>query len=239
MKISGLQKLTLLDYPGHLAAVVFLPGCNLRCPFCQNSSLVLEPETAPAITEEELMHFLKKRSGILEGVCVTGGEPTLHPELPDLLAYIHDAGYLAKLDTNGTDPGLLQSLIQDGLVDYVAMDIKAGKSNYRRVCGLTANVPEMSDPLLKKIDRSIEILKTGAIDYEFRTTVVQGLHTEQDFTEIRDWLSGSQAYFLQSFRDCPEVLMENHPFTAFSEEQMKHFLEIVQETIPTAALRGI
>lgn len=234
MKISGLQKLTLLDYPGHLAAIVFLPGCNFRCPFCQNSSLVLKPGEEPEITKDELMGFLQKRSGILEGVCVTGGEPTLHPDLPELLASIRSAGYLVKLDTNGTNPDMLQSLLQNGLVDYAAMDIKAGPENYHRVCGLKSD-----DILPEKINRSINLLKSSSIDYEFRTTVVRGLHTEQDFIEIADWIAGSKAYFLQSFRDCPEVLLKNHTFSAFSEDEMNHFLELVREKVPTAELRGM
>lgn len=265
MKISGLQKLTLLDYPGHIAAIVFLPGCNFRCPFCQNSSLVLTPNEEPEISQEEFLRFLKKRSGILEGICVTGGEPTLHADLPELFRTIHEAGYLAKLDTNGTNPDMLEFLIQEGLIDYAAIDIKAGRSNYRRVCGLSccpsadisknlnptetfdmSDVPAptetselIPDPLLVKINRSVELLKSSGIDYEFRTTVVNGLHTEQDFEDIADWITGSKAYYLQSFRDCPEVLQQNHSFSEFPKEKMEHFLRIVQKKIPAAQLRGI
>lgn len=288
MKILGLQKLTLLDYPGHLAAIVFLGGCNFRCPFCQNSSLVLEPETLPSVSRDEFLGFLRKRAGILEGICVTGGEPTLHPDLPELLSDIHKTGYPVKLDTNGTNPDLLQALIADGLVDYVAMDIKAGRSNYRKVCGLekirilnpceTPSDTEKHesdlgysvhpDRLLRKICRSVDILKQSTIEYEFRTTTVRGLHTAADFEDIANWLSepagtdtshpdepgshfdhvksGTSAvpnvsprYFLQSFRDCPEVLQTGHTFSAFSPEEMQEFLEIVQKKIPLASLRGI
>lgn len=258
MKISGLQKLTLLDYPGHIAAIVFLPGCNFRCPFCQNSSLVLAPEKAPEISQEEFLRFLNKRAGVLEGICVTGGEPTLHTDLPELFRRIHEAGYLAKLDTNGTNPDMLEAMLAEGLLDYVAMDIKAGRDTYRKVCGLnilpptdsscckpdsqSTNVSEFTynppDPLLAKINRSVDLLKSSGIDYEFRTTVVKGLHSEQDFHDIADWLSGSKAYYLQSFRDCPEVLQQHHSFSDFSEEEMRYFLEIVQKKIPAAALRG-
>lgn len=233
MKLSGLQKLTLLDYPGHLAAIVFLPGCNFRCPFCQNSSLVLSPEAAPTLSPEEFQRFLKKRSGILDGICVTGGEPTLHADLPDLFRMIHEAGYLAKLDTNGTNPDMLELLLHEKLIDYVAMDIKAGRSNYRRVCGLPA------DLFLAKINRSVELLKNSDIEYEFRTTVVNGLHTAEDFEDIAEWISNCKAYYLQSFRDCPEVLQQEHAFSAFSESEINHFLHIVQKKIPTAALRGL
>lgn len=251
MKISGLQKLTLLDYPGHLAAILFLPGCNFRCPFCQNSSLVLTPNQTPEIPMDEFLHFLKKRSGILEGICVTGGEPTLHADLPQLFQTIHDAGYLAKLDTNGTNPDMLELLLQEQLVDYVAMDIKAGRKNYARVCGLQTgfsgtdaqfcavdNIPTSpADTMIDHVMRSSQLLMTSRIDYEFRTTTVRGLHSAEDFEDIADWLSGSKAYYLQSFRDCPEVLQQMHSFSAFSSEEMVAFLQIVQKTIPTAALR--
>lgn len=250
MNILGLQKLTLLDYPEHLAAILFLGSCNFRCPFCQNSSLVLEPETLPVISREDFLSFLKKRAGILDGIVVTGGEPTLHADLPDLLRDIHNAGYLVKLDTNGTNPAMLQSVIDDGLVDYVAMDIKAGRRNYRRVCGLEKlhilnsdlrQVPGEPDTLMKKVENSIQILKNSSLPYEFRTTVVRGLHTTADFEDIASWLSplSDQAhYYLQSFRDCPEVLQSDHSFSEFSAAEMQEFLQIVQKKIPQASLRG-
>ena len=235
MYISGLQKLTLLDYPGHLAAIVFLDGCNFRCPFCQNSTLVLPSEKVSSIINiEEFQTFLKKRSGILEGICVTGGEPTLHNELPDFLEMIRQSGYLVKLDTNGTNPEMLRQLLQDELLDYVAMDIKAGHVNYANTAGL----PSDSD-LLARVETSVELLLHSRIDYEFRTTAVGGLHTEEDFRDIAQWIRGCQHYYLQSFRDCDQILMKNHPFFSFSEEQMHHFLEIVQKEIPQASLRGI
>lgn len=236
MKILGLQKLTLLDYPGYVAAIVFLGGCNLRCPFCQNSSLVLAPEGLPEISREEFLRFLKKRAGILEGICVTGGEPTLHPELPNLLSDIRDAGYLVKLDTNGTDPDMLESLLRDNRLDYVAMDIKAGSAHYAKVCGLSG---QRAADLLAKIKHSIELLKSCSIPYEFRTTAVKGLHDDSDFLEIRDMLCGCENYYIQNFRDCPEVLLADHPFAPFSVQELHHFLEIVQPKIPNAALRGI
>lgn len=259
MKISGLQKLTLLDYPGRVAAIVFLGGCNFRCPFCQNSSLVLTPGQLPEIPAQEFRQFLRKRSGLLDGVCVTGGEPTLHQDLPELFSLIKSEGYLAKLDTNGTNPDMLEDLIRQGLVDYVAMDIKAGRKNYARVCGLSrpaVSIPSClkrsSDatcsandgpdgflPLFKNICRSVDILKTSSLEYEFRTTVVKGLHNEEDFEDIASWLSGCQNYYLQSFRDCEEVLQKDHAFSDFSREEMERFLEIVQKEIPQASLRGV
>ncbi len=278
MKILGLQKLTLLDFPGRVAAIVFTGGCNFRCPFCQNSSLVLAPQTVQEISEEEFRQFLRKRQGLLDGICVTGGEPTLHVDLPDFLASIRDAGYLVKLDTNGTNPDMLESLLADGLLDYVAMDVKAGPENYARVCGLSARPETPASPvgqpsddsfpafvspnsgsyeaaagininsyqtsdtaslLLTNVRRSVDLLIHSDVEYEFRTTVVKGLHTARDFAEIASWLSGCRAYFLQPFRDCPEVLLENHPFSEFSEEEMKAFLAIAQKKIPQAALRGL
>jgi pyruvate formate lyase activating enzyme len=252
MKIVGLQKLTLLDYPGHLGAIVFLGGCNFRCPFCQNSSLVLSPGELPEITIDEFRSFLRKRSGILEGICVTGGEPTLHPDLPKLFHLIKSEGYLAKLDTNGTNPELIRALVEDGLVDYVAMDIKAGRENYARVCGFksdTGHSPKIAATqdtaaethghVLEKVRQSVELLKCVSIEYEFRTTVVKGLHTAADFEDIAAWIAGCPKYFLQSFRDCDEVLLKGHSFTSFSEEELQQFLHIVQKKIPQACLRGV
>ena len=235
MYISGLQKLTLLDYPGHLAAIVFLDGCNFRCPFCQNRSLVLPSEKVSSIINmEEFQSFLRKRSGILEGICVTGGEPTLHQELPELLSMIRQAGYLVKLDTNGTNPEMLASLLQQNMLDYVAMDIKAGHANYANTAGLSSD-----STLLAKVETSVDLLLHSRIDYEFRTTAVGGLHTEDDFRDIAQWIRGCRHYYLQSFRDCEEILLENHPFFSFSEAQLNQFLEIVQKEIPQASLRGI
>lgn len=241
MKISGLQKLTLLDYPDHLAAIVFLPGCNFRCPFCQNSPLVLPQSPAdsvPSLDENALFHFLNKRAGILDGVCITGGEPTLQADLPDFIKKIRSLGYLVKLDTNGSNPDMLEELLSDGLLDYAAMDIKAGRDNYANVCGLDARSSKETGAMLQRIERSVRLLKDSAADFEFRTTVVRGLHTECDFADISDWLSGCSRYFLQSFRDCPQVLLKQHSFSAFSPEEMAGFLSIVQKKIPQAALRG-
>lgn len=257
MHISGLQKLTLLDFPGHLAAIVFLGGCNFRCPFCQNSDLVLSPGQIPPISLEEFQRFLKKRSGILEGICITGGEPTLHSDLPELIRLIRQEGYLVKLDTNGTNPDMLSDLLEEGLLDYVAMDIKAGRNNYARVCGLDDRAAQKSDffssdvdlksndktdkssDLLSKVEKSVHLLMNSGLEYEFRTTVVGGLHTEEDFLDMSQWLRGCRHYYLQSFRDCPEVLLQGHPFFEFSREELEQFLKIVQKEIPQASLRGI
>lgn len=231
MSIQGLQKLTLLDFPGQVACTVFLGGCNFRCPFCHNASLVLEPGQETEITQEELLAFLKKRQGVLDGVCVTGGEPLLWPKLPELLQKIKALGYQIKLDTNGSRPELLRQLVQEGLVDYVAMDIKAGPQNYAHVAG----VPGLD---LTPIEQSVAFLKSGAVKHEFRTTVVSPLHTGRDFEEIGHWLQGEEHYFLQGFVDSG-ALMQNEGLAAYTKEEMEEFLELVQKNIPHAALRGI
>ncbi len=250
MYIFGLQKLTLLDYPDHLAATLFLSGCNFRCPFCHNSGLVLHENYENAdpddlFSEDEIFDFLKKRVGMLDGVCISGGEPSLHRELPGLISRIRDLGYEVKLDTNGSCPDMLRELLDGHLLDYVAMDIKAGRKAYRTVAGLGESAEasetgsENGQSLLEKIQRSIDMIRNSRISYEFRTTVVKGLHTEEDFEDIARWLAGSQRYYLQSFRDCDTILLPDHSFSAFSEEEMLRFLSIVKKTIPNASLRGM
>ncbi len=231
MSIQGLQKLTLLDFPGRVACTVFLDGCNFRCPFCHNASLVIEPGRQPAISEEELLTFLKKRQGVLDGVCVTGGEPLLWPGLAQLLKKLKQLGYLVKLDTNGSRPEQLRQLVEQQLVDYVAMDIKAAPENYARVAG----VPQLD---LVPIQQSVAFLKSGAVEHEFRTTVVCPLHTEQDFVQIGEWLRGEQRYFLQGFVDSGE-LVQAQGLSAYTKEEMEGFLALVQRQVPGAALRGI
>ena len=223
MKIYGLNKTTLLDYPGRVAATIFLGGCNFRCPFCQNSSLVLNPSSQPELSVTEVLSFLKKRQGILEGVCVTGGEPTLSPDLPEFLAEIRALGYPVKLDTNGTRPDLLKELAGEGLIQMAAVDIKACPDNY--------------PSLLDAIKETVDFLINGTLDYEFRTTVVKELHSEQDFVAIGKWLSGAKAYYLQAYRDSEEVLQPG--FSSFSYKELEHFRQILMQTIPLVELRGI
>ncbi len=230
MKIYGLNKTTLLDYPGRVAATIFLGGCNFRCPFCQNSSLILDPGSQPEIPEEEVLSFLKKRKGILEGVCVTGGEPTLSPELPAFLKKIRTLGYPIKLDTNGTRPKLLKSLAEQELIQMTAVDIKACPDNYPSLCG-------MLHPDLNAVKETVEFLKNGTLDYEFRTTVVRELHSEKDFIEIGQWLSGAKAYYLQAYRDSGEVLQPG--FSSYTREELMYFREILKRTIPLVEIRGI
>ena len=228
MKIKGLQKLTLLDYPGRLAATVFLGGCNMRCPFCHNASLVVRPDNTE-ITEDELFAFLESRRGKLSGVCVTGGEPTLNRELPSFISKIRALGYSVKLDTNGTNPEMLESLIRDGLVDYVAMDIKTSIANYGRVSG----IPDIDT---SKIERSIDLLLSGTVPYEFRTTVVRELHTASDFYSIGRRIEGARAYFLQPFKDSGDLIEDG--FSSYSEAEISALLDIVKVYIPNAQIRG-
>lgn len=230
MKICGLNKTTLLDYPGKVAATIFLGGCNFRCPFCQNSGLVLHPADQPEIPTREVLSFLEKRRGILEGVCITGGEPTLSPELPDLADKIHRLGYPIKLDTNGSHPEILKSLAQKGLIQMAAVDIKACPENYGTLSGLAA-------PDLSAVQETVDFLISGTLDYEFRTTAVRELHTEKDFREISRWLKGAKAYYLQAYRDSGEVLKPG--FSSFTKEELLHFRRILKQTIPLVELRGI
>ncbi|MFQ6817415.1 MAG: anaerobic ribonucleoside-triphosphate reductase activating protein [Blautia sp.] len=230
MKIYGLNKTTLLDYPGRVAATIFLGGCNFRCPFCQNSGLVLHPSQQPEIAVEEVLSFLKKRQGILEGVCITGGEPTLSADLEDLIRDIRALGYPVKLDTNGTHPEVLISLAEKGLIQKAAVDIKACPENYGTLCGL-------SRPDLAPVMETVDYLLHGSLDYEFRTTAVKELHTEEDFIKIGQWLKGARAYYLQAYRDSEEVLQPG--FSSFSAEELLHFRNILKETIDLVEIRGV
>ena len=182
MFLSGLQKMTLLDYPGKVACTVFTAGCNFRCPFCHNASLVLPDRLEQHVTEDEVFTFLKKRTGILDGVAVTGGEPLLHREIPDFLRRVKDLGFLVKLDTNGSFPDMLEALISEGLVDRVAMDIKNSPALYAE----TAGIPDLD---LSRIEQSKNLLLSGIVDYEFRTTVVKGLHTAESLVEAAEWIA--------------------------------------------------
>jgi len=234
MEIHGFQKLTLLDYPEHIAATVFTGGCNFRCPFCQNGDLVVNPSGQPMISEEEVLTVLRKRQGMLQGVCITGGEPTLQKDLKDFIRKVKDMGYLVKLDTNGYRPEVLKELLLENLPDYVAMDVKASLTNYAKVAGC-------SGMDVAKIQESIALLKEGSIPYEFRTTVVKGLHTLEEFEEIGQMLAGARAYYLQTFQENDRVLGQNSGMwmCAFSPEEMKQIAEMARKYIDKVELRGV
>lgn len=226
MRIGGLQKLTLLDYPGRVACTVFLPGCNFRCPFCHNTPLVMGK--GEDISEETFFRFLETRRGLLDGVAVTGGEPLLYPELASFLQRIRDRGFAVKLDTNGAFPARLEALLEAGLVDYVAMDIKNCPEKYEKTAGVAVNTDD--------IRRSAALLMQGPADYEFRTTVVDELHEPQDFEAIAAWLSGAKRYFLQQFVDSGDILRTG--MHAASREKMEQCLTKARKGIPAAQLRG-
>ena len=228
MKIHGLQKMTLLDFPGKVACTVFFGGCDLRCPFCHNAELI--DGTAPAVMEEaELLDFLKKRQGLLDGVAVTGGEPLLR-DLAPLAEKIRELGYPLKLDTNGTHPERLREILDRGLAAYVAMDIKNSPDRYAETCGL-----ETMD--LGPVRESVSLLMEGKTDYEFRTTAVDELHDENSFREIGKWIRGAKRYYLQKFTDRETVPFEG--FHAPSDEKMLAWREIAREYVPSAELRGV
>ena len=230
MKICGLQKTTLLDFPGRVAAALFTGGCNFRCPFCHNSGL-LSGDAEAAYSVREILQFLEKRKRILEGVCITGGEPTLQPDLEDFIRDIRSLGLAVKLDTNGYRPDVLKALCQKGLLDYAAMDIKAGRDRYETaagVCGLD----------MKRIDESIRFLLEGHLPYELRTTVVRGIHEAEDFRQIGPWIKGCRRYFLQAFKDSGDILVPQ-AYDAFSAEEMRAFMELVRPYAEEVSLRGI
>ncbi len=216
MIISGLQKTTLLDYPNRVAATIFLGGCNMRCPFCQNYSLLEHP--CCNFKPEEILAFLEKRKEILDGVCISGGEPTLHQELPEFLSQIKHLGYDIKLDSNGSKPQVLQSLIEQRLVDYVAMDVKGPLTSYSRFCG-----GDFADT--EAVFHSINLLKSNRIPYEFRTTVAKGLHSREDILALGNLLEHSQTLYLQNFipsNDVPDKTLQS--FTLEELAQMKELL---------------
>ncbi|MDO5292587.1 MAG: anaerobic ribonucleoside-triphosphate reductase activating protein [bacterium] len=229
MPIYGLQKTTLLDYKGYVASTIFFGHCNYRCPFCQNSLLIGSTITEPLITEEELFTHLHKRQGIIEGVCITGGEPTLYKDLPSFLAKIKKLGYLIKLDTNGTNPDLLMDLTKKHLVDYIAMDIKNSLPEYTLSAGT-------SHTSLEEIKASVEFLKTTCIPYEFRTTVVKEQHTIERMHEIGKWLKGPSTYILQNFKDSEHVIQKGlHGFTM---EELNEIKRLLLTDLPNTHIRG-
>lgn len=229
MQIHGFNKTTLLDYPGIVAATVFTGGCNFRCPFCHNADLVLNPGGQPLIPEEDVFAHLAKRKGITKGVCITGGEPTLSKDIFSFSGKLKDMGLLVKLDTNGYKPDVLKKMCKEGLVDYVAMDIKASLSDYSKVTGV---------PIGKDIIKeSVEFLICGEIPYEFRTTVVKELHNERSFEEIADMISGANRYYLQSYVDSDRVICPG--FTAYGIDKLNEFADIVRRKVETVEIRGV
>ena len=229
MKIYGLQKMTLLDFPGHVACTVFTGGCNYRCPFCHNYELV-DGTAEPLMDEEELLAFLKKRTGLLDGVAITGGEPCLSADLVSFVRRIREMGFPVKLDTNGCFPDVLGALLSGGLISYAAMDIKNSPERYAATVGL-----DRID--LAPVERSMALLRNSGIDYELRTTVVKELHSADDFRAIGPWIQGAPRYFLQCFTDRDTVPFSG--LSAPSAEELKTYAEIVRPYVGSVEIRGV
>lgn len=232
MKVTGIQKLTLLDYPGVVACTVFTAGCNFRCPFCHNAMLVLpEQIDNECLTDDEVFGFLQKRRGVLDGVAVTGGEPLLHADMPEFLARVKELGYKIKLDTNGSNPELLSEIVKNKLVDRVAMDIKNAPEEYARTIGLKSFD-------IAPVERSKEMLLRGDIDYEFRTTVVKGIHTKESLIGAAKWIEGAKEYYLQQFKDSGNLILPDG-LSAYDEKQMHALADAVRDYVPTVEVRGV
>lgn len=230
MKFGGLQKLTLLDYPDKVAATIFTVGCNLRCPFCHNFSLVAgNGDKLEQLSEAEILQFLQKRSSVLEGICLTGGEPLLQPDVEDFLKKVRAMGYKVKLDTNGAFPHKLEALIVQGELDYVAMDVKNSKEQYSKTVGCELDVGA--------IEQSVELLKSGVVDYEFRTTVTSTFHTAESIKSMAQWLAGAKRLYLQQFVDSGDLI--DATVTGVDEATLRKYCEIAQQFVPNTQLRGI
>lgn len=230
MRIDGLQKMTLLDFPGKVACTVFTGGCNFRCPFCHNALLVTELPENPDYSTDEVLDFLKKRAGLLDGVAITGGEPLMNPEISDFIRDIRKLGYAVKLDTNGSYPERLKKIVADGLVDYVAMDIKNCKEKYAETIGLTRFD-------ISKIEESVEFLKSDAVDYEFRTTVVNEFHTVEDIRKAAQWIEGAKRYFLQNFVDSGNLI--DNSVTGVDKSVMLEMQKAAADFVAKTEIRGI
>lgn len=230
MNISGIQKLTLLDFPGKLACTVFTSGCNFRCPFCHNASLVL-PGMSEHIDESEVFSFLKKREGILEGVCITGGEPCLQSDLESFIEKVKALGFSVKLDTNGSFPEKLSALLEKGLLDYVAMDIKTSPERYAEVTGVT------NESFFENVKKSVELLKECGIPHEFRTTTAKELQNAEDFLKIGQWLKGEKRYFLQQYESSGELVGKE--MTPYEKEELEEFKKLMENFVEDVEIRGI
>jgi len=231
VKIGGLQKLTLIDFPGRLAATVFLTGCNFRCPFCYASELVLPEKikNQPKISEKEFFQFLKERKNLIEGVVLCGGEPTTSKNLVSLIKKIKKMGFFVKLDTNGSDPTLLKKLIDGKLVDYVAMDIKGPKERYSQFAGVKVDI--------KKIQKSIDILKEGKVDFEFRSTIVPTLHRKEDVIEMAKWIRGAKRYYLQNFKPEKTIDPKFGKIKPYPQEFLLEIQKIISPFFETCQVR--
>ena len=233
MIIAGLQKMTITDFPENVACILFLKGCNFRCPYCHNSELIDYKIDDNYILKEEVFDFLKKRQGILDGVVISGGEPTVNKDLPKLIKEIRDLGFKIKLDTNGTNPQMLKELLEDGLIDYVAMDIKNVPRKYLETAGLS----EKNQQILENVQKSIDILKKSKINHEFRTTIMKKYHNIEDLEEINKLIGKDEKYFIQNFEDSEYVL--DHNIEPFSEKELKEIKNKLTKNFQKTSVRGI
>lgn len=231
LQIKGLQKTSLIDYAPYMSCVIFLAGCNFRCPFCQNPNLIAEIDKTPTISKEELLSFLQKRKKWLEGVVITGGEPCMNEDLPELIKKIKELGYKVKLDTNGANPAMIKELINKKLIDYVAMDIKGPWEEYDKIANVKVDKED--------IQKSIDIIKNSGINYELRMTVVPTLIKKEDFEKIGDWLKGSKKFVLQQFRNkiCLDKSFEN--IKPYSKEQLLEFKKLLEPYFDEVEVRGV
>ena len=229
MQIHGFNKTTLLDYPGLVAATIFTGACNFRCPFCHNADLVLNPSSQPEISEEEILSHLKKRHGITQGVCITGGEPTLQKDLKDFVKKLKELDLKVKLDSNGYKPEVIKDLVKEGLLDYIAMDIKGPLDEYDAIAGVKVDSA--------KINESIDFLLNGTLSFEFRTTVIKDFHTKESFEKIAEQIKGAKNYYLQGYVDSDKVIMPG--LSAYTYEEMKEFLPIFEGKVEHVEIRGV
>lgn len=229
MTINGMQKLTLLDYPGNVACLIFTQGCNFRCPFCHNSGLLDMNNNCEKIDEKEVFKYLEKRKGLLDGVCISGGEPLLQKDIEYFIRKVKDLGYKVKLDTNGSSPKKLKQLIEEGLIDYVAMDIKNDFLNYDKTAGMCTNIDN--------IKKSIEIIENSNIEYEFRTTIVKQFHDVGKLEKIIQYIGPNARYYIQNYQDCSSVLQRG--LNGFDNEELLNIKNTLGVKYPNLVVRGV
>ena len=226
----GMEKMSLVDFDGYVSATLFTGGCNFSCPFCHNAPLVRGFNDLPYLTEKEVFDYLEKRKGILDGVCITGGEPTLHPDLPILMEKIKNLDYKVKLDTNGTNPELVKAIDENGLCDYFAMDIKNDKESYAKIIGFDSYDT-------KKVEQTVEYFLSKKTNYEFRTTLIREFHKKQNIVKISEWIKGANKYFLQKFKLGDNCLAADN-LSHVDNQTTLEYLEIIRKNIPSVATRG-
>lgn len=231
MNIASLHKTSLIDYPGKISAVIFTSGCNLNCPFCHNPELVNPKLKAFEISENEIFTFLTKRKKIIDAVVITGGEPTIYPDITNFIKKIKKMGFLVKLDTNGTNSEIVKKLLKEKLLDYIAMDIKGPLNKYNQITGKNININDIKE--------SVEIIKKSKIDYEFRTTVVPTLLDKNDFQKIGEWLKGSKNYYFQQFRNTKTLDPDYKNVVPYSDDKLLEFAHIMKKYVKNVGVRGI